>query len=243
MATGEDELGVDSGDQAGGSSSASPHTPHAHGLRFDACGGWVVMPAHVHVEASGVGAPRSPQTACIVDSGCGSGRLEVENQLAFAAMCSRFELNLLEFDNTFVDWDTLQIDDKLDDEGILDFESEKQKQINELFILKKQDDNEKQERKGGANSCSVQNNCHDKCAAILIFQHLRGEMKMFDRNSLVMEPDNVYPNMKEFWPAMRQYIIDNEFELGIEATDKMIYIDYCRGEDCPWSINVRVEHK
>jgi hypothetical protein len=68
-------------------------------------------------------------------------------------------------------------------------------------------------------------------------------MKMFDRNSLVMEPDNVYPNMKDFWPAMRQYIIDSEFESGIEAADKMRYIDYCRGEGCPWSINVRVEHK
>jgi hypothetical protein len=87
-------------------------------------------------------------------------------------MCSRFELNLLEFDNAFVDCNTLQIDDKLDDEGILDFASDKQ--IYELFRLKKQDDNEKQEREGGASSCSVQNNCHDKCATILIFQHLRG---------------------------------------------------------------------
>jgi hypothetical protein len=66
---------------------------------------------------------------------------------------------------------------------------------------------------------------------------------MFDGNNLVMEPGNIYPNMKGFWLVMRQYAIDNGFELGIEATDKMRYLGYCRGGDCPQSINVRVENK
>jgi hypothetical protein len=39
--------------------------------------------------------------------------------------------------------------------------------------------------------------------------------------------------MKEFRLAMRQYAIDKEFELGIEATDKIRYRGYCRGGDCP----------
>jgi hypothetical protein len=56
---------------------------------------------------------------------------------------------------------------------------------------------------------------------------------MFDINNLVIEPDSLYPSMKEFQLAMRQYAIDKEFELGTEATDKTRYRGYCRGGDCP----------
>jgi hypothetical protein len=56
---------------------------------------------------------------------------------------------------------------------------------------------------------------------------------MFDRNKPVMEPDSLYPNMKEFRLAMRQYTINKEFELSIEATNMMRYKGYCRGGDCP----------
>jgi hypothetical protein len=59
----------------------------------------------------------------------------------------------------------------------------------------------------------------------------------------VMEPRSVYQSMKEFRLAMRQYAIDKEFELGIEATDKTRCRGYCWGGDCPWSINERVEQK
>jgi hypothetical protein len=66
---------------------------------------------------------------------------------------------------------------------------------------------------------------------------------MFDRNNHVMKPDSLYLNMKEFRLAMRQYVIDKEFELSIEATNTTRYRGYCSGGDCPWSINARVEHK
>jgi hypothetical protein len=46
---------------------------------------------------------------------------------------------------------------------------------------------------------------------------------MFDRNSPVIEPGNFYPSIKEFRLAMRQYSIDKEFKLGVEATDRMRY--------------------
>jgi hypothetical protein len=42
---------------------------------------------------------------------------------------------------------------------------------------------------------------------------------MFDRNNPVMKPDSLYPSMKEFYLAMRQYSIDKEFELRIDAGD------------------------
>jgi hypothetical protein len=52
---------------------------------------------------------------------------------------------------------------------------------------------------------------------------------MFDRNNPVMEPGSFYPNMKEFRLAMRQYAIDKEFKLGVEATDRMRYRGCCWG--------------
>jgi hypothetical protein len=56
---------------------------------------------------------------------------------------------------------------------------------------------------------------------------------MFDRNNPVMESDSLYPNMKEFRLAMRQYAIDKEFELDIEATNTTRYKCYYRDGDCP----------
>jgi hypothetical protein len=140
-----------------------------------------------------------------------------------------------------VDWDTLQIDDKIDDEGRLEVASEEQ--VYAILGLQKEDNNEKKEREGGANSSRDWNDCDDNSATIPIFQQLPRESQMFDRNNFVMEPGSLYLNVKEFRLAMRQYVIDEEFELGIEATDKTRYRGYCHGGECPWSINARVEHK
>jgi hypothetical protein len=93
---------------------------------------------------------------------------------------------------------------------------------------------------GERHATTASEDCDDKSA---ILQQLSGERKMFDRNNLVVQPDSLYQNMKEFRLAMRQYTIDKEFELGIEATNTMRYICYCSGGDSPWSINARVEHK
>jgi hypothetical protein len=66
---------------------------------------------------------------------------------------------------------------------------------------------------------------------------------LFDRNNPMIEHRSVYPTMKEFRLAMRQYAIEKEFELGTEATEKTRYRVYCHGGDYPWSINLRVEQK
>jgi hypothetical protein len=112
--------------------------------------------------------------------------------------------------------------------------------------LKGEDDRKKQEREKrtcGVGPSNGENGCDECLAVIPIFQHLLGERKMFDRNNLVMDPGSLYPNMKEFRLAMRQYTIEKEFELGVEAMDKMRYRGYCCGGDCPWSINARLDHK
>jgi hypothetical protein len=131
--------------------------------------------------------------------------------------------------------------DKLDDEGRLELPSEDQ--MYSVLGLKKEDESEEQERLGrcGVSFLSAQKGCDDGSTTIPTFQHLPGQMLMFARNNPVMEPSSLYPSM-EFRLAMRPYFIDKEFDLGIEATDKIRYKGYCRGGDYPWSIAARVEN-
>jgi hypothetical protein len=87
----------------------------------------------------------------------------------------------------------IKIEDKLDDEGKLEFPSEEQLYL--VLGLKEEDDREKQEKKRrtcGDSHCNGGNVCDDSSAAILIFQHLPKERVMFDRNNPVMEPGSLY---------------------------------------------------
>jgi hypothetical protein len=65
----------------------------------------------------------------------------------------------------------------------------------------------------------------------------------YDKINPSMQPGNLFPNMKEFRIAMRQYAIKHEFELGIDVTSTNRYVGYCKGGDCPWRIYAREEKK
>jgi hypothetical protein len=103
----------------------------------------------------------------------------------------------------------------------------------QFWGCKKEDDSEKKDMEGRGTNCGLRNECDDQPVAIPIFQNLPGERRLFDRNTPIMEPGSVYSNMNEFRLAMKQYAIEKEFELGIEATGKTRYRGYCRGGDCP----------
>jgi hypothetical protein len=60
---------------------------------------------------------------------------------------------------------------------------------------------------------------------------------LYDQDNSIMEPSSLYPSMNKFRIIMRQYAINNKFELGIEATRTTRYRDYCCGLDCPYSIH------
>jgi hypothetical protein len=131
--------------------------------------------------------------------------------------------------------------DVLNDEGRVELPSEEQ--VYAFLGLQKEVDSEKKNMEGHETGCGLRNDCDDHLSTIPIFQDLSGERRLFDKNTPMMEPGCVYPSMKEFRLAMRQYAIEKEFELDIEATDKMRYRGYYRGGDCSWSINARVEQK
>jgi hypothetical protein len=65
----------------------------------------------------------------------------------------------------------------------------------------------------------------------------------YDKMNPSMQPGSLFPNMKEFRIAMRQYAIKHEFELGIDVTSTTRYVGYCKGGDCPWRIYARAEKK
>jgi hypothetical protein len=129
-----------------------------------------------------------------------------------------------------VDWDTIQIVDVLDDEGRVEVASEEQ--VYAVFGLQKEDDNEKNDMEGRGEGCSLWNECDDNHAAILVFQQLPRERRLFNRNTHVMEPESVYPSMQGFRLVIRQYAIDKEFELDTKATDKT----RCRARKGYWQI-------
>jgi hypothetical protein len=62
-----------------------------------------------------------------------------------------------------------------------------------------------------------------------------------DRSNLIIKLGSLYKDMKEFRLAIRQYAINNEFELGIESNSPFRYRGYCKGSDCTWGINTRLE--
>jgi hypothetical protein len=66
---------------------------------------------------------------------------------------------------------------------------------------------------------------------------------MYDKMNPSMQPGSLFPNMKEFRIAMRQYVIKHEFELGIDVTSTIRYVGYCKGGDCHWRIYAREEKK
>jgi hypothetical protein len=59
---------------------------------------------------------------------------------------------------------------------------------------------------------------------------------VYDPDKPCMNIGSVYPNVKEFRLSMRQFAINEEFELAIEKTGKKRYIGNCKAEDCPWHI-------
>jgi hypothetical protein len=63
-----------------------------------------------------------------------------------------------------------------------------------------------------------------------------------NRSNPIMKIGSLYKDMKEFRLAMRQCAISNEFELGIESSSPFRYRAYCKGGDCPWRINARLQN-
>jgi hypothetical protein len=112
--------------------------------------------------------------------------------------------------------------------------------------LAAEDERENKEREDACNRRVDGNNLDqlggDGSAALSCVDFLQHETRVvYNSNDPVMEVGSLYASITEFRLAMRQYAIDKEFELGIEASTTKKYRGYCRGGGCPWSINARIE--
>jgi hypothetical protein len=147
---------------------------------------------------------------------------------------------------TQLDWDSIIVSDELDEEGRVQVPCE-----NEVYCslgLNSDDEaakNRKRDRfySSGTTSHSqervhIDNEDHhgDEACEDYILDEKR---VVYNRMNPSMQPGCLFPNMKEFWIAMRQYAIKHEFELGIDVTSTTRYVGYCKGGDCPWRIYAR----
>jgi hypothetical protein len=125
-----------------------------------------------------------------------------------------------------VDWDSIEIVEEREEEGRIELCSEES--VYALLGLRQEDEREEEMNRAGAS--------------ILVDDYIPEETSMvYDKDNPIMSLGTIYPSMEEFRLAVRQYAINKEFELAIEATNKSKFRGYCKGGDCnggdcPWSI-------
>jgi len=106
-----------------------------------------------------------------------------------------------------------------------------------LLGLRLEDEEADKAREAARKVCGEQNDdtweVDTTGAAIDVDDYLPGERTVVhDPNRPRMDLGTVYPNMKEFRLAVRQFAINEEFELHIVKTDPTRYIADCKGEGC-----------
>jgi hypothetical protein len=142
-----------------------------------------------------------------------------------------------------VDWATLQILERQDEEeGRLELIDEDQVYV--LLGLRGEDDKAEQAAKeattavgadGDKEKAPAVEDTHG--AAILVDDDIPGERRiLYDPNKPSMDLGTVYPSMEEFRLAVRQYVINEEFELKIVKTCPKKYVADCIVEGCPWHL-------
>jgi hypothetical protein len=138
-----------------------------------------------------------------------------------------------------IDWDALQIVERQDEEGRIEIvdddsmyaliglraEDEAAEKAGEAFKM----------QEGDVNRSYSENETID--AAIPVDDEILDERVMLhDPDKPCMDIGIVYPSMRDFRLAVRQFAINEECELEIYKTDPSRFIGNCKGEGCPWHI-------
>jgi hypothetical protein len=134
-----------------------------------------------------------------------------------------------------VDWSALQINEIHDEyEGRIEYIDD-----DHVFELLGLGDEQDKSRKaaGVATDMGKGPDQNTKGAALPVDDSIPGErVIVYDPDKPCMNIGSVYPDMKEFRLAIRQFAINEEFKLHIEKTDPSRFIGNCMVEDCPWHI-------
>jgi hypothetical protein len=134
-----------------------------------------------------------------------------------------------------LDWDSIIVSDELDEEGRVQVPCE-----NEVYCnlgLNSDDEAEKNRNRDTFYSSGTTSHSQERVDIDNEEHHGDEECEdyipdekrvVYNRINPSMQPGCLFPNMKEFRIAMRQYAIKHEFELGIDVTSTTRYVGQCQ---------------
>ncbi|WVZ73610.1 hypothetical protein U9M48_021896 [Paspalum notatum var. saurae] len=137
-----------------------------------------------------------------------------------------------------IDWNSLQITGQ-DEEDRMEIVSEEQM----CLLLGVRDEDERAQKREEDNQIvramhrTVQSD-DTGGAGIPVVDSIPNEIIIaYDKDNPNMDIGSIYPTMKEFRMALRQFAIKKEFRLGTEKSDKKRFRGFCKSRaECPWRI-------
>ena len=138
-----------------------------------------------------------------------------------------------------VDWDSLQIIETHDEEGRIKLLSEDQ-----MYVFLGLRDEESGKVAASHDRVMVEEGSHEDDAVIPNNDDIPTEVVIsYDKDHPQMDLGTMYPSMDEFRLAVRQFAINEEFQLGTTHSDKERFRGFYKSsDDCPWKINAS-KHK
>ena len=132
-----------------------------------------------------------------------------------------------------VDRDNLQIVESHDEEGRIELLSENQ--ISVLLGLRDEESAHVAAPNDRSMDMQSVDNDNDNDAAIPTSDVIPSELVIsYDKDHPKMDLGTIYPSMKEFRMAVRQFAINEEFDLGTEKSDPTRFRGFYKSTgDCP----------
>jgi hypothetical protein len=147
--------------------------------------------------------------------------------------------------NGLVDWDNLQIVERIDEEGRLQVISEEQ--MFDILGFKVQEERAQKERavesKRSTSRVVPPIDVGIDGAVIHVDDRIQDKRDVvYDKDNLELKLEARFSSMDEFGLAVRTYAIKAEFELFVFKSDRERYDAYCRADKkCTWNVHARTE--
>ena len=173
----------------------------------------------------------------------------MSNQLPYATIILLCRLALSSgsdvepiIENAFevIDWDALEIIESLDVEGRLQVASDEQ--LYNALGFEAQDE---MTGRGRMAAPTIPHIDIDDGAAIPVDDNIPDDRVInYDSDNPEFKLGALFPSMEKFRLAVRQYAMNQEFELHVAKTTPIRYDGYCMGsDDCTWHVHGRPETK
>ena len=165
--------------------------------------------------------------------------MEPDSEVAFGSNIESPILNQPPSHMPEVDWDNLHIVETHDEEGRIELMNEDQVYV--ILGLRDEDERAKMVETNGRTM--VEHGDDTEAYAINVSDAIPNEIEItYDKDHPKMDLGTMYPAMDEFRLAVRQFAINEEFELGTEKSCKDRFRGFCKSsEGCPGRINGKLQ--